>query len=56
VALEDVRLQSPRGDFAFDKQTHNPVQDIYIREVRASTRGPVNAIVGTIAKVADPGT
>lgn len=56
AALEDVRFQSPRGDFAFDRQTHNPVQDIYIREVRASTGGPVNAIVGTIAKVADPGT
>jgi branched-chain amino acid transport system substrate-binding protein len=54
-ALESVSFRSPRGDFAFDRDTHNPVQDIYIREVTASGGGSVNSIVERFAKVADPG-
>jgi branched-chain amino acid transport system substrate-binding protein len=33
AALEAVRLESPRGPFRFSK-AHNPVQDIYLREVK----------------------
>ena len=54
-ALEDVKFKSPRGDFAFDKATHNPIQDIYIREVRTSGGQTVNVIIDKIAKVTDPG-
>jgi branched-chain amino acid transport system substrate-binding protein len=54
-ALEDVAFKSPRGDFAFDKTTHNPVQDIYIREVKTQGGQTVNTIVDKVAKVADPG-
>lgn len=54
-ALEDVKFKSPRGDFAFDKATHNPIQDIYIREVRTAGGQTVNAVIGKVAKVTDPG-
>lgn len=54
-ALEDVAFKSPRGDFAFDKTTHNPIQDIYIREVKTQGGQTVNTILDKVAKVADPG-
>jgi branched-chain amino acid transport system substrate-binding protein len=53
--LESVAFNSPRGYFAFDRATHNPVQDIYIREVRASGPTAVNAVIERIANVKDPG-
>jgi branched-chain amino acid transport system substrate-binding protein len=54
-ALEDVTFKSPRGDFAFDKSTHNPIQDIYIREVKTQGGQTVNTISDKIPKVTDPG-
>jgi len=54
-ALEDVTFKSPRGDFAFDKTTHNPIQDIYLREVKTTGGQTVNTILDKIAKVTDPG-
>ena len=54
-ALEDVAFKSPRGDFAFDKTTHNPIQDIYLREVKTTGGQTVNTILDKIAKVTDPG-
>jgi branched-chain amino acid transport system substrate-binding protein len=54
-ALEDVSFKSPRGDFAFDKTTHNPIQDIYIREVKTQNGQTVNTISDKVAKVTDPG-
>jgi branched-chain amino acid transport system substrate-binding protein len=33
ASLESVRLDSPRGAFRFSK-AHNPVQDIYVRQVK----------------------
>jgi branched-chain amino acid transport system substrate-binding protein len=54
-ALEDVTFKSPRGDFAFDKTTHNPIQDIYIREVKTQNGQTVNTISDKVAKVTDPG-
>jgi hypothetical protein len=38
----------------FDPATHAAVQNIYIREVRASGAALVNAVVDTIASVKDP--
>jgi branched-chain amino acid transport system substrate-binding protein len=55
AALESVSFKSPGGDFAIDRSTHNPVEDVYIREVRTSGGALVNAIVGKIASVKDPG-
>lgn len=55
AAFESAAPASPRGSFSFDTSTHNVVQDIYIREVRASPSGPVNVVVDRIQKVIDPG-
>ena len=55
AALEGVKFKSPRGDFEFDKVTHNPIQDIYIREVKVQGGVAVNTIVDKIARVTDPG-
>jgi branched-chain amino acid transport system substrate-binding protein len=55
AALEAVSFKSPGGDFAFDRSTHNPIQDMYIREVRASGGALVNAVVDKIVSVKDPG-
>lgn len=54
-ALEDVAFKSPRGDFQFDKTTHNVIQDIYLREVKTQGGRTINTIVDKIAKVTDPG-
>ncbi len=55
AALEGVKFKSPRGDFEFDKDTHNVIQDIYIREVKTQGGSVVNTIVDKIARVVDPG-
>jgi branched-chain amino acid transport system substrate-binding protein len=55
AALENVKFKSPRGDFEFDKETHNPIQDMYIREVKVQSGQAVNTIVGKVARVTDPG-
>ncbi|HEY9326119.1 MAG TPA: ABC transporter substrate-binding protein [Candidatus Limnocylindria bacterium] len=55
AALESVKFKSPRGDFEFDKETHNPIQDMYIREVKVQSGQAVNTIVGKVARVTDPG-
>ncbi len=51
-AMEDTRFDSPRGSWHFSK-SHNPVQDVYLREVKNGD----NAVVGIAQKaVSDPGT
>jgi len=55
AALEGAKFKSPRGDFAFDKDTHNVIQDIYIRQVAVQSGNAVNTIVDKIAGVTDPG-
>lgn len=55
AALESVKFKSPRGDFEFDKETHNVIQDIYIREVKVQGGQAVNTIVDKVARVTDPG-
>ena len=55
TALEAASFKGPGGDFAFDRSTHNPIQDMYIREVRASAGALVNAVVDKIGSVKDPG-
>jgi len=54
AALEKATFKAPGGDVAFDAATHAAVQDIYIREVRASGGVLVNAVVDTIGSVKDP--
>lgn len=55
AALEGVKFKSPRGDFSFDKDTHNVIHDIYIREVKVQGGQVVNTITDKIAAVTDPG-
>src|SRR5881275_648107 len=51
AALEGVRIDSPRGRFRFSK-THNPVQDVYLRQVKSGRE----VVVGVAMKEAeDPG-
>jgi branched-chain amino acid transport system substrate-binding protein len=50
AALEVVRIDSPRGSFRFSK-AHNPIQDIYLRQVK----GGQEAVLGVAMKDAqDP--
>jgi branched-chain amino acid transport system substrate-binding protein len=45
-------IDSPRGAFTLSKASHNPVQDIYLRQVV----GRENKVVGVASKaLADPG-
>ena len=54
-ALESVSVAAPDGTFAMDKTTHDPVHDIYIREVRAANGALVQAVLDKISAVKDPG-
>ena len=51
AAVEKTKIDSPRGPFTVSK-AHNPVQDIYLRQVS----GKENKVVGIASKaLADPG-
>jgi branched-chain amino acid transport system substrate-binding protein len=51
-AMAGTRIDSPRGAFTLSP-SHNPVQNIYLREAR----GGQNVVVGIAAEaLADPGT
>ncbi|MEN9416872.1 MAG: hypothetical protein RI988_492 [Pseudomonadota bacterium] len=51
AALRQAKIDSPRGAFTLSK-SHNPVQDIYLRQVS----GKENKLVGVASKaLADPG-
>ena len=51
AALQKTRIDSPRGAFTLSK-SHNPVQDIYLRQVV----GKQNKVIGVASKaLADPG-
>jgi len=48
--MESAKIDSPRGVFTLSK-AHNPVQDIYLREVQ----GGQNKVIKTAVKgLADP--
>ena len=55
AALEAVKFNSPRGAFEFDPATHNPIQDMYMREVKTANGQTVNTIGDKIGRVTDPG-
>ena len=51
AAVEKAKIDSPRGMFSVSK-SHNPVQDVYLRQVS----GKENKLVGVASKsLADPG-
>jgi branched-chain amino acid transport system substrate-binding protein len=52
AVMEKATIDSPRGAFTLSK-AHNPIQDIYLREVR----GGKQKLLGTVVKaLADPAT
>jgi branched-chain amino acid transport system substrate-binding protein len=52
AAIAKARIDSPRGPFTLSK-SHNPVQDLYVREAK----GNYNVVTGVAVKgLADPGT
>ncbi|MDF9748504.1 ABC transporter substrate-binding protein [Natrinema salsiterrestre] len=55
-ALSGMELESPRGKFRFDPETHEPIQDLHVREVVESDgEVPVeNKVVNTIEQVESP--
>ena len=55
-ALETVTIDSPRGPFRLSK-AHNPIQNIYVRQVVMGADGPENRIIDMAAEaLEDPGT
>ncbi len=54
-ALERVRFASPRGPFEFDAETHNVIQNLYMREVKEVSGKLTNVVIDTIKMVKDPG-
>ena len=51
AAMKAAKIDSPRGPFTMSAQ-HNPVQDMYVREVK----GNYNVVTGVAVKaLADPG-
>lgn len=54
-AIAAVTFKSPRGDFKFDSNSHNPDQSIYVRELKKTSSGLVNTVLQTVPHVVDPG-
>ncbi len=54
AAMEEVEFESPRGPMTLD-ENHNPVQNIYIREVQEADGEVSPVVVDTIEEVSDPG-
>ena len=52
-AITSVKFASPRGSFEFDPETHNPIQNIYAREVREVGGKLANVVVETFPRVKD---
>ena len=53
-AMENVEFNSPRGPVRRD-ENHNPIQNIYIREVQNRNGTIENVVIDTIEEVQDPG-
>jgi branched-chain amino acid transport system substrate-binding protein len=54
-AVAGASVTGARGVFTFGPQTHNVVEDIYIRQVTATGGSVANQVVATVPSVADPG-
>jgi branched-chain amino acid transport system substrate-binding protein len=50
-AMEDIAFASPRGPWRMDAETHNPVFNVYAREVRLEGGRPTNVVVETFRDV-----
>lgn len=54
AALGGAELDSPRGAFQFHPETHDPMQDMYVREVVEGDDGPENEVVDTVDDIELP--
>ncbi len=54
-AMKQLQFEAPRGPFRFDPDTHNVIQNIYIREVEMKDGVAVNKVLATIPDQRDPG-
>jgi len=54
-ALEAAQMVTPRGPLRFDPASHNPIQNVYLREVRDVGGALHNVVVATFEDVRDPG-
>jgi branched-chain amino acid transport system substrate-binding protein len=55
AAVAGVKFASPRGAFAFDPETHNVVQEVYLRQVRQAGPALHDVVFGTLGVFRDPG-
>ena len=55
AAVSAVSFNAPRGPFRFDPVTHNPIQNVYIREVAEIDGRITNKVLATIKDARDPG-
>ncbi|MDQ3811068.1 MAG: ABC transporter substrate-binding protein, partial [Chloroflexota bacterium] len=50
-AMEAIAFESPRGPWKMDAETHNPIFNVYAREVRLDAGKPTNFVVETFKDV-----
>jgi branched-chain amino acid transport system substrate-binding protein len=53
-AIAETKFQDPRGPFAFDSVTHNPIQNVYVLKTVAAGDKIVNQVVYTATNIRDP--
>ncbi len=53
-AMRGMEIDSPRGNFRFNEDTNDPIQDMHVREVVDGDDGPENQVVETIENVESP--
>lgn len=54
-AVAAVKFASPRGAFVFDPNTHNVVQEVYLRQVREVGPALHDVVFGSLGTFRDPG-
>lgn len=54
AAFGGLRIESARGEIEIDRETHDVIQDLYIRETVAGDPLPVHRVVAKIPRVKDP--
>jgi branched-chain amino acid transport system substrate-binding protein len=54
-AVLETKIDTPRGPIRFDRETHNVIQNIYIREAIKEEDEIHNKVVATYEAVRDPG-
>ena len=53
-AIENMTLDSPRGELRFDAKTHEAVQSYYVRETRMVDGRPTNVVIADLPIVETP--